>query len=73
MAVEQVAEFEVFAEHIEPLVPAEPLELGGVDAALRAGGERPALEAVPAELARREAGSGCRFPLAAAVYPYGLH
>ena len=28
VAVEQVAEFQIFAEHVEALVPAEPLELG---------------------------------------------
>ena len=49
MALEQVAELEVFAEHVEALVPAEPLELAGMRCLLHAGGERAALEAVAAE------------------------
>jgi len=32
VSVEQVAELEVFAGHVEALVPAEPLELGRVRA-----------------------------------------
>jgi hypothetical protein len=53
MPLEQVAEFEVFAEHVEILVAAEALELGGVRAGLHAGAEGAALEAVAAELAPR--------------------
>jgi hypothetical protein len=34
MAVEQVAELQVLAEHVEGFVAAEALELGGVDAAV---------------------------------------
>ncbi len=48
MPLEQVAELEIFAEYVEALVAAEPLQLGRVYAAIHAGGERPALEAVPA-------------------------
>jgi hypothetical protein len=46
MLVEQVAEFEILAEHVEALVPAEALELGGAGARLHAGAEGAALEAV---------------------------
>ena len=56
MAVEQIAEFEVLAEHVEALVAAEPLQLGRMDAALHAGGQRAALEAVAAEIAQSKAG-----------------
>ena len=54
MPLEQVAELEIFAEHVKTLVPAEPLELGGVRAGGHAGAEGAALEAVAAELAARE-------------------
>ena len=54
MPFEQVAEFEVLAEHVKTLVAAEPLELGGMRARLHAGAEGAALEAVAAELAGRE-------------------
>ena len=56
VAFEQVAELEIVAEHVEALVPAEPLEVGGVDAVLHAGGERAAFEAVAAEVAPAEPG-----------------
>jgi len=56
MPFEQVAEFEIFAEHIEAFMAAEPLQFRRVDAAVHAGGERAALETVPAELAPPKAG-----------------
>ena len=56
MPLEQIAELKIFAEHVEALVPAKPFQLGGVDAAFHAGGERAALEAVAAEVASLEAG-----------------
>jgi hypothetical protein len=46
----QVAEFEILAEPVEALVPAEPLELGGMGARLHAGAEGAAFQAVAAEL-----------------------
>jgi hypothetical protein len=58
VAVERVAQFEVFIEHGVALMPAELLEAGGVDATVHAGGQRAALEAVAAERARIEAGGG---------------
>ena len=51
VAVEQVAELQIFAKHIEAFMPAESPELGGVGAALHAGGQRAALEAVAADVA----------------------
>jgi hypothetical protein len=56
MAVEQVSKFQVRAEQIEGFVAAEPLELGGVDAAIHARGQRAALEAVAGEVAPGKAG-----------------
>jgi len=56
MSLEKIAEFEVLAEHVEALVAAEPLQLGRMDAALHAGGERAALEALAVEIARPGAG-----------------
>ena len=56
MAVEQVAEFQVLAEHIEGFVAPEALELGGVYAAIHARGQRAALEAVAGEVAPGKAG-----------------
>ena len=38
--VEQVAKFQVIAEHLVTLMPAEPLQFGGVHAAVHAGGQR---------------------------------
>ena len=55
MPVEQVAEFEVFAEHVECLMAAGPPELGGVGACGHAGAEGAALQADAAELVRSEA------------------
>jgi hypothetical protein len=52
MPLEQVAELQIFAQHIEAFVTAESPELGGVGAALHAGGQRAGLEAVAAEVAR---------------------
>jgi hypothetical protein len=54
MPLEQVPKFEILAEHIEALVPTEPLELAGVNAWLHAGAEGAALQAVATELATRE-------------------
>ncbi len=56
MAVEQVAELQILAEHIEGFVPPEALELGGVDAAIHASGQRAALEAVAGEIEPSKAG-----------------
>ena len=56
MPLEQIAEFEVFAEHVEALMAAEPFQLGWMHAAIHAGGECPTLEAVPAQLAPPKAG-----------------
>ena len=58
MAFERVAEFEVFVEHGVALVPTELLEPGRVNAAIHAGGERAALEAVAADLVGVETGLG---------------
>jgi hypothetical protein len=54
VAIEQVAEFQILAEHVEALVAAEALELGGVGAGGHAGAEGAAFQAVAAELAPRE-------------------
>jgi hypothetical protein len=58
VAVEQVPEFQVFAEHVERLVPAEALEFGRVFAAVHPGGERAAFQAVAAKIPPAE--PGCR-------------
>ena len=66
MPFEQVAELEVFAEHIKTLVTAKPLQLGRMDAALHAGGQGAALEAMAAEFASHETrrdGAGVVLPL----------
>ena len=79
MSLERIAEFEVLAEYVKTLVAAEPLQLGRMDAAVHAGGQGAALEAVAAEIAQPEAGRDgaglddlcdglrrdrrCRFPL----------
>ena len=49
MPLEQISEFQILAQHIERLVPAGGLELGGVGALGHAGGERTALQAVAAK------------------------
>jgi hypothetical protein len=49
VAVEQIAEFQVFTEHVEAPVPAEAPEIGGMRTALPAGGERAALGPVTAK------------------------
>ena len=51
MVLEQVAELQVLSQHLERLVPPQPLEGRGVHAAVHAGGERAAFEAVAAEVA----------------------
>ena len=43
MAVEQGAELETLAEHVEALVPAEPFQLGGMGARSHPGAESAAL------------------------------
>ena len=48
VAFESVAKLEILTEHVEALVPSQALELGGVHAAVHAGGQRAALEAVAA-------------------------
>jgi hypothetical protein len=55
MAVEQVAEFRILAEHVEALVPAEPLELGRV----LAGGERAAFAAPTEPIFRADSDRSC--------------
>jgi hypothetical protein len=50
MALEQVAEREIVAEHVEALVASQPLEPGRRDAAIHARGQRAAPEAVAAEV-----------------------
>ena len=47
MSLEKIAEFGVLTEHVEALVAAEPLQLGRMDAALHAGGERARLRLWP--------------------------
>src|SRR5271166_3341246 len=54
MSFEQIAELQVFAEHIKALVAAEPFEFGGMHAALHAGGQCAAFQAVAAEIAQPE-------------------
>jgi len=56
MPLEQVAELQVFAPHVEALVPTEPLQLCRMHAGIHAGGQRAALEAVPAQFALLETG-----------------
>jgi len=65
MPVERVAEFKILVEHRVAFVPAELLGPGRVDAAIHAGGERAALEAVAADLVAVEtslAGAGLDDP-----------
>ena len=57
MSLEQVPELEIFSQEVEPLVPAEPLQLGTVAAAFPAGDERATLDAVTAEVAPIKAGA----------------
>jgi len=56
VAFEQVAELQVSTEHVVALVPAEPLQLRGIYAAIYAGGERAELQALDAKLTPSEAG-----------------
>src|SRR5277367_4147507 len=58
MAVERVAEFEIFVEHRIGFVSAELLEAGRVNVAVHAGAERAAFEAVTAQDLGVEAGPG---------------
>jgi len=51
VALEQIAELEILAEHVEAFVAAETLELGGLLATIHARGERAACQAVAAEIA----------------------
>lgn len=61
VALEQVAEFEVFAEHVEAFVPAEAFQVGRMYATLHAVGQRAAFEAMPAKIPRAKSGtSGAR-------------
>ena len=80
MSLEQIAELQVFAEHIKTLVAAKPFEFGGMHAAVHAGGQGAALEAVAAEIAQPETGGDgaglddlCRFASATALLPLVLH
>ena len=50
MPLEQIAELQILAEHIETLMATEALELGRMGTALHAGGQRPAFQAVAAEI-----------------------
>src|ERR1700710_780013 len=56
MALERVAELEVFVEHSVGFVTAELLETCGMDVAVHTGAERAAFEAVAAEHRGVEAG-----------------
>ena len=58
MPVEQIPEFQIFAEHVKAFVAAVALQVGRMHAALHAGGERAALEAVAADLVGVEPGLG---------------
>jgi hypothetical protein len=59
VAIEQVAELQLLAEHIQAFVAPEALELGGVDAAIHARGQRAALEALAGEIAPAETRRDC--------------
>ena len=50
MPLEHVTELQVLAERVEAFVAAETLELGGMLAAVNAGGQGAALEAVAAKV-----------------------
>ncbi len=56
MALEEIPEFEILAEYVEALVAAQAFEFGGTLAAIHAGGQGAALEAVAAKIAAAEAG-----------------
>ena len=56
VAFKRVTEFEILLEHGVALVPSELLEAGGMHAAVHAGGEGAALEAVAPERGPLEAG-----------------
>jgi hypothetical protein len=58
VSLERVVELQIDVGHGVALVPAELLEAGRMDAAIHAGGERAALEAVAAECAGIEARGG---------------
>lgn len=58
MPIEQIAVLQILAEHGEAFVSSQAPELNGVGAALHAASERAALQAVPAEVIRREARLG---------------
>src|SRR5271165_1543954 len=58
VAFERIAELKIHVEHGVALVAAELLEPGRVDAAIHAGAQRAALEAVPAHGGGIEAGVG---------------
>ena len=52
----RTTELDTFAEHVQALVAAEPLSPDWVFAAIHAGGERAALEAVPGKIVSPETG-----------------
>lgn len=56
MAVEGIADLDIFIQHRLAFVAAEPLELGWMSAEVHAGRHGAALEAVAAELCQRKAG-----------------
>ena len=60
MGVEQIAEFQIFAQHIKAFMPAEPLELGRMGAAFHAGGQRAALQAVATKIPGHKPASAAR-------------
>lgn len=54
MPLKHIAKLEILPEHVKTLVPAEPLQLGWMDAAIHAGREGAAFETVPAKVPRYE-------------------
>jgi hypothetical protein len=41
MPLKEITELKIFAQNVKALMPAEAFEIGGMDAPLDAGGERP--------------------------------
>lgn len=56
MPLKQVAKLQILPTHVKTLVPYEPLQFGRRDAAVHAGGERAAFEAVATKVMPPEAG-----------------
>lgn len=72
--LEQIAKFKILLKHIKALVPAKPLQLGRMDTAIHARGERAALQAVAAEIAPTKARchGACLNDLDDSLRAYGL-